>query len=223
MDTSTDKPSARATAPEPVLQHNHPRGVREMEVGRDPDGRRIIQVIQDRETTYSVRCKACLAADVARMKGPPGKFNMETTMFLVPEPDYDGLVARAYLAARYPEAEHVVHQYNAEKLAYVKDAKVVVITRRGKNGKTGPRFKRTKDEEGTFYDAPIPPETYLDEVVESDPVNVSDCVQVTPGTMYAAESADFAELTARIAERATPFRIAPPNPPDKLFVMRLNS
>lgn len=222
METSTRKASTTDIVPAP--RHVHPQGVREVVLGYDPDsGKRIIGVVQDRVGTYVSTCKACIEADQTRMREPSTLLNIGTTMFLVPEPEYDGMVARAYLKVRYPDAENIVHAFNAEKLSYVKGSQVVVITRRGKNGRPGPRYKRTKDDEGTFYDAPIPPEEYLHEVVESDPVIVSECIDVTPATMYADQSADFSELVARIAERATPFRIAPPNAPDKLFTMRLNS
>jgi hypothetical protein len=222
METTTRK--ASTTEIVPATKHVHPQGVQEVILGYDPDsGKRIIGAVQGRKPTYSATCKACIEADQARMHEPSALLNLSTTMFLVPEPEYDGMVARAYLKARYPECENIVHAFNAEKLSYVKGSQVVVITRRGKNGKTGPRYKRTKDEEGTFYDAPIPPEDYLHEIVESDPVIVAECIDVTPATMYADQSADFSELVARIAERAVPFRIAPPNAPDKLYTMRLNA
>lgn len=223
-DDAEKRPSARAgVEPAPELKHNHPRSVREQVMGQDDNGRRIIGIVQDPAPTYYAACKACQAADKARMAAPPTITNLETTMFLIPETQYDGMIARAYINARYPEAEHVVHQFNAEKLSYTKGAQVVVITRRGKNGKLGPRYKRTKDEEGTFYDQEQPPENYIDEIVESDPVVVADHINETPGTMYSERSADFGEFVTRLAERAVPYRIAPPNPPDKLFVMRLNS
>lgn len=238
MNTETAKPpSARAGEPPPAPTqdppppppkpkppaHHHPRGVHDVNQGRDPEGRRIIVTEQDRQVTYRSDCKGCQHADRERMAAPPEPYDPSATLFLIPESDYDNMVCRAYVQSRWPEAEHVIHCFNADKLSYVKNALVVVISRRGINGKTGPRTKRTKDEEGTFYDAPIPPETYLNEVVESDPIRVDDCVRVTQGTMYAEESADFGELMARIAERCVPFRLAPPNPPDKLYVMRLNS
>lgn len=217
-----ERPSARAEKPV-ELKHQHPRNVRETIIGVDDNGRRVIGIVQDEPPSYFAACKACQAADKARMAAQPNIAHLEATMFLIPETQYDGMIARAYVAARYPEAENVVHQFSAEKLSYVKGAQVVVITRRGKNGKVGPRYKRTKDEEGTFYDQEQPPELYLDEIVESDPVVVDQHISVTAGTMYNEQSADFGQLVARLAERAVPFRIAPPNPPDKLYVMRLNS
>lgn len=205
------------------VRHNHPRGVVEIVAGYDDNNKRIIQQVPARQRTYIASCPGCIHADKARMAAEPSSHNIETTMFLVPEPEYDGMIARAYVNERYPEAQNIVHAFSAEKLSYVRGAQVVVITRRGKNGRPGPRYKRTKDEEGTFYDAPVPPETYLSEIVESDPVIVEDCITVVAGNMYTEQSADFSELIARLAERAEPFRIAPPNAPDKVFVMRLNA
>lgn len=221
-DKPAARPSARAEAPA-ELKHQHPRNVRETVIGIDDNGRRVIGIVQDEPPSYFAGCKACQAADRARMAAPPSLKNLETTMFLIPETQYDGMIARAYISARYPDAENVVHQFSAEKLSYVPGAQVVVVTRRGKNGKLGPRYKRTKDEEGTFFDQEQPPELYIDEIVESEPVVVADHISVTPGTMYSEQSADFGQLVARLAERAVPFRIAPPNHPDKLYVMRLNS
>src|ERR1700704_397708 len=156
-----ERPSARAEKPG-ELKHQHPKNIRETVIGVDDNGRRVIGIVQDEAPSYFAACKACQAADKARMTGPPNIAHLESTMFLIPETQYDGMIARAYVAARYPEAENVVHQFSAEKLSYVKGAQVVVITRRGKNGKSGPRYKRTKDEEGTFYDQEQPPELYLD-------------------------------------------------------------
>lgn len=219
-------PSARAKPPGPVpTKHEHPRSVEDVIAGTDDNGRRVIRQVQGRELTYFAGCKLCQHLDVKRMAEEPKLRNLEQTLFLVPEPEYDNMVARAYIANRYPEAMNVVHAFHAEKLSYVKGAQIVVITRRGINGKvTGPRTKRTKDEEGTFYDAPIPPDTYLAECVESEPIVVADCISVTTATMFSDQTVDMTELVARLAEVAAPFRIAPPaDPKDRMYVMRLNS
>lgn len=225
---SDDKPKTSAAATEKSDEHKHvhPQGFRDVIVGQDDTGRRIVHTIPDRTPKYLHNCKACQAEDRARMKEPPSVLNLEQTLFLVPEPEYDGQVARAYLERRYQgEARNVVSAFNAEKLAYVKGSQVVVVTRRGKDGRsTGPRTRRTRDEEGTFHDAPIPPETYLEEIVESEPITVSDCIAMTEATMFSDASVDFSELVARLAERAVPFRIAPPaDPKDRMYVMRLNT
>lgn len=222
METTTRKTSDHA----PVLKHEHPAGgMHEEVVGYDDAGRRLLRMAQDRTPTYVFKCKACQEDDRARMAAPPTLLNLEQTLFLIPEPEYDGQVARAYISARYPEAKNIVCAFHAEKLSYVKGAQIVVVTRRGLNGKiTGPRTKRTKDEEGTFYDAPIPPETYLSEVVESEPIDVASCMDVVPATMFSEQQVDMKELTSRLAERAAPFRIAPPaDPKDRMYTMRLNS
>lgn len=210
-----------------ALQHRHPSGFRDEVVGVDEQGRRQIRQVTARTATYAFNCPACIAEDKARMAAPPTftPEELETTLFLVPESDYDREICRLYIEQRYPEAKSVSHQFHAEKLAYVKDARIVVITRRGVNNKApGPGWKRQKDEEGKWQDFKIPPETYLNEVVESAPIFVADSMSVVPATMFSEGSVDLTELTSRVAERAYPFRIAPPaDPRDKMFVMRLNS
>lgn len=221
------QPSAAAT-------HTHPPQFRDVQTGIDPDsGKRIISTIQGRTPTYMVTCAACRAADRERMSGPPAALDFARTIFLVPEPAYDNRVARAYIEKRYGNAAlvgdesglNIVHSFQAHKLTFVKGAQVIVVTRRAKNGKmVGPATKRSKDEEGTFYDAPIEPETYIDECVESAPILVSDCITVQPATMFTEQQIDMTELVARLAEVAQPYRIAPPSDPaDRMYAMRLNS
>ncbi|HEX6464227.1 MAG TPA: hypothetical protein VFZ98_07240 [Vicinamibacterales bacterium] len=234
MSTSKARPAAPSDSPAlpgveatSALQHRHPSGFRDEVAGVDEQGRRIIRQIAARTPTYVFNCPACVAEDKARMAAPPTLTAAEigTTLFLIPESDYDRSICALYVRERYPDAQSVSHQFHAEKLAYVKDARIVVVTRRGLNGKTpGPAWKRQKDEEGKWEDFKLPPETYLNEVVESSPIIVADCMDVVPATMFSDGSVDMTELTARVAERAYPFRIAPPaDPRDKMFVMRLNS
>lgn len=236
METTTRKTSDPVPAakyerteksePSAPLKHIHPVGVREEETGKDDNGKRIIRIVPEREATYLVSCKACQAEDKARMAAPTTLLNLDSTLFLVPEPEYDGMVARSYLRERYPEETlNTASSFHAEKLTYVKGAQIVVVTRRGQNGKTtGPRTKRTKDEEGTFHDAPVPAETYHDEIVESAPVIVEECMDVKPATMFSEQVVDMRELIARLSERANPYRIAAPaDPKDRMYVMRLNS
>lgn len=227
-DAQLPTPKTEAKNPDGPAVHVHPTGIVEEVFGVDEQGRRQLRIVPDRTPTYISTCKGCKADDKARMAAPPSPKvleHLEQTLFLIPEPEYDALVARAYIATRYPDAGNIVCAFHAEKLSYVKGAQVVVVTRRGINGKQpGPRSKRTKDEEGTFYDQPIPPDTYLAEIVESEPIIVADCMDVVPATMFSEQSVDMREFTARLAERAHPFRIAPPSDPkDRMYVMRLNS
>jgi hypothetical protein len=221
--------SARAKPIEPEdktpPKHVHPTGVREEVIGYDDLGRRQLRAVADRTPTYMVTCKACIADDRKRSLEAPAALDIDHTLFLVPEPAYDNSVARAYVLSRWPEAVNIVSAFHAEKLSYVKGAQIVVITRRGLNGKLpGPSTKRTKDEEGTFHDEPIPPDTYLRECVESAPIVVAECMDVVPATMFSEQSVDMRELVARLAEVAQPYRIAiPADPKDRMYVMRLNS
>ena len=225
-EMSTSKITQREA---PVEAHKHPRGVRDEITGFDDLGRRIIQQVQDRVPTYVFNCKACQAEDRARMEAPPTlkPRDYEVTLFLVPESEYDNSVCRAYLAKRYPELEQsqasIVSAFHAEKLTYVKGAQMIVVTRRPKSLR-GPGLRRIKDDENKWIDVPVPPETYIDDVIESAPLVIDECLDVKPATMFSEQSVDMTELVARLAERAFPYRIAPPaDPKDKMYVMRLNA
>lgn len=214
--------------PEKKYEHNHPHGVRDEVVGIDEQGRRMIRQVSDRVPTYVHSCKACMQEDRARMQAAPTltEDDMNRTMFLVPESDYDQKVCRAYIANRYPEAKSIVSQFHAERMSYVKGAQIVVVTRRALPGRLlGSGYKRMQDEETKgWFDMPVPPETHLHEVVESPAIVVSECMLVKPADMFSEQSIDMTELVARLAERAHPYRIAlPADERDRMFVMRLNS
>jgi len=186
-----------------------------------------VRVIHDRTPTYIFSCKGCIADDKKRMDAPPtlNEVALDKTLFLIPETEYDQAICRVYLKTRYPEATNIVAQFNAERLSYVKGAQIVVITRRGKNGgMPGPGTRRQKDAEDVWKESKIPPETYLDELVESAPILVEECMNVVPANMFSDQDVDMRELIARLSERAYPYRIAcPADPRDKLYIMRLNS
>jgi len=212
-----------------ALAHKHPSPIVERILGHSDEGRRIIAPVQGRTATYIFSCKACQAEDKERMAGPAlTEEQLANTMFLVPEDTYDQSVCKAYLEKRFGSLDtlHIVPQFNAEKLSYVKGSQIVVVTRRGLNNKSpGPSGKRIKDAEDKWVEIKIDPSEYLHEVVESSPVIVSECIEETTATMFTDRSTDMTELVARLAERAAPpHRIAvPADPRDKLYVMRLNT
>lgn len=214
-------------APLFALEHKHPHGMRDEIVGVDEQGKRVVRQVPARAPLYVFNCPACVAEDKARMAAPPTMTpaEIETTLFLIPESDYDRSICSMYVHQRYPNVTNISHQVHAEKISYVKGARIVVVTRRGLDGKPpGPGWNRRKDEEGKFEDFKVPPETYLHEVVESAPILVADCMDVIPATMFSEGSVNMSELVARLAEHAFPYRIAPPaDSRDKMYVMRLNS
>lgn len=240
---TTSKISARAEAPlapaliegsappptQTAIAHKHPSPIVDRVLGLTDEGRRIIAPVQGRTATYIFSCKACQAEDKERMAGPQlTEAELANTMFLVPEDSYDQSVCKAYIEQRFGSLEglHIVPQFNAEKLSYVKDSQIVVVTRRGLNGKApGPSGKRVKDIEDKWVESKIDPAEYIKEVVESSPVIVGDCIEETTATMFSDRSVDMSELVARLAERAAPqHRISvPAHPNDKLYVMRLNT
>lgn len=230
-EVSTSKISARAgyEPPPPVAapaKHKHPAGVRDVLAGHDDQGRRIVQTVPARIVTYRFDCKACQQEDAARMAAPPtlSPADYERTIFLVTDGAYDGSVARAYIKQRYggevPRA-NVVSAFHAEKLAYVKDVKIIVFARRGKNGEVpGPSARRQKDAEEVWKETPIPPDTYIDEVVESSIIDLTDCLGYVAATMFTEQSIDLRELVDVLSERAYPHYIAIPTEGDKMYAMR---
>ena len=232
-DQEPERPRARAAFaplkvdPDKPPEHEHPRGMNDVIAGVDEQGRRIIHSVPARVATYKFDCPRCMWDDDKRMRELPALSDDElnATLFLVPESSYDASVCRAYITRRYPGKRNIASAFNAEKLSYVRGAQIVVITRRGLNGQPpGPGSKRTKDEEGKFADTAVPPETYLDELVECAPIVIADCMDVVPATMLSEGSVKLDELIARLSEHVYPYRIAlPVHKDDKLYVMRGNS
>src|SRR5882672_6770382 len=189
-EMSTSKVSARVQE-EKAPEHKHPQGVCDVVVGHDDQGRRVIQQALERKATYRSDCRACQLEDKKRMDSPSRltAAEMETTLFLIPEPDYDNLVARQYLKRRHQNAKNIVAAFHAEKLSFVKDAQIVVISRRGKDGNPPQTaWKRQKDAEDVWQETKLPPETFIDECVESEPIMVSECLDVVPATMFSEQS-----------------------------------
>lgn len=205
--------------------HVHPSGVCDRIVGEDRDGKPIIREVPARTPTYVFNCKACQWEDRERMKAPTEVLDLDSVLFLVPESDYDQKVCRAYVSKRYPEVTSVTDKFHAERLSFVPNARVVVVTRRAKPGKQlGPRFKRKKDAEDVWQEWEVEPETYLDDVVESAPINIRECLHVQPAGMFSDQKLDLSELIARLSEVAYPYRIAiPAHPDDRMYVMRNNT
>lgn len=214
------KPSAAPT------RHEHPP-VHHTVVDDVIDGGRRITRTQERDrSVYFAGCRLCQLQDRERMQTEPPPIDFERTLFFVPETDYDQQIARAYILHRYgEEAQNIVHAFNAEKLTYVRGAQIIVVVRRALPGKMlGKREKRIKDEEGKWDDQPVPPETYLNEIVESAPIIVEDVVRVTKADMYNEGSVDMSELIERLGELVFPNKVQlPADPRDKMYVMRANT
>lgn len=234
-DVIGERPKARAVFippskpidPNKPPEHEHPRGMRDRLSGFDDQGRRIIVSEPARVATYKFDCPRCLWDDAKRMENAPtmDEDELGCTLFLIPESQYDHAVARAYVAKRYPGKRNVAASFHAEKLAYVRGAQIVVISRRGQPGlPKGPSTKRAKDEEGVWCDMPVAPETYINECVESAPIVIADCMDVVEATMMTEQTINLDELVARLSEVVAPYRIAlPVHKDDKLFVMRDNT
>lgn len=226
---SAEEPKPSAAAPEqPALcpAHLHPEGVREAYAGEDREGRPIWRTVPARTATYIFNCKACIWEDRKRMNSPSELMDLGTVLFLVPESDYDQQVCRAYLERRYPEQQlSISATFHAERLSFVPGARIVVVTRRARMGtRPGPRSRKRMDAEGVWQEMDIDPMTYLEEVIESEPVNVRECIRITDGSMFSDQQVDMSELVTRLCEYAYPYRIVSPvHKDDRMYIMRANT
>lgn len=188
--------------------HQHGNG-RVEEAWIDEDGRRRTRPAQGPIPKYVFSCKACIAEDAKRMAAPSSltEDDMENVVFLIPERNYDATVAQAYLAKRYPGMSlFATSTIRPARLALHKGAKIVVVNRRPVPGTSmvGPSSIQTEDRHGTAIEKPVPPSDYLNEVVESEPITVSDALAAAPGSMFADQSIDLTELCLRLCELAQP-------------------
>lgn len=164
------------------------------------------------DTNYQHTCKACRAADAERSKPEThsvSEDDLERTTFLIPESPYDNAVCRAYLSAKYPDAQYIGNSLDLQKVAGWPDSEQIVVVRRDTWPKTpGKGFRKEKDEMGKWIDIPIEPETYISEVVESAPVLLRDAREVTKADRFTKSQTNMAVLLRRLAElMAPPYRI----------------
>jgi hypothetical protein len=191
-----------------VSVHQHGTGKCE-EMWVDEDGRRRVRPAQGRVPKYAFNCKVCKTEDAKRMAAAPTLTDedIEHTVFLVPERAYDQRVAREYLAKRYPGRElFMTADIRPARLAMHKSSKIVVVTRRALpgNSSVGAEVKKTEDRHGSTIDVPVDPAEYVSEVVESAPVDVSECVSAAQGTMFSDSVVDLSELNAHLCDLALP-------------------
>lgn len=222
-----DELPTMATQPDESVKppHKHPFGAITKHIGNDEQGRPVYVQEPGPAAGYIFNCKGCMWEDRQRLRETPNLPDLETVLFLVPRVEYDEKIAREFIGRRYPDAIHIGSAFNPERLIYVPNSRIVVITRRALPFKnTGPRYKRRQDEEGKWVEWEVEPEQYLSEIVESAPIVVADCIHVDQGTMFSDQKLDLSGLIARLAEVAFPYKITVPgHPDDKLYYMRLNT
>lgn len=164
---------------------------------------------------YLNTCKACRADDAAR-SAPDVRAVREDdiarTTFLIPETPYDNSICRAYLAEKYPEAGYIHHKLDLAKLGGWAEGEQIVVVRRDTWPKQpGPGQTREKDEEGKWQYNAVPPETYLNEIVEMAPIDVRATMVVTKADRFTKSALDIKPLIARLAElMCLPYRIDMP-------------
>lgn len=203
------KPVGKATkkANDPTV-HTHGDGRCE-EQWTDDEGRRRTRPAQGRIPSYVFNCKACMAEDAKRMAAPPviTEDDLEHVVFLIPERVYDSRVVRAYLSKRYPGMELLaMSDIRPARLAMHKGARIVVVNRRYLPGNSvlGPQIIQAEDRHGGVVETPVDPAQYIGEVVESAPLDVSECVMSSQGSMFSDATVDLKELCLRLCDLAAP-------------------
>lgn len=189
-----------------VTKHQHGNGM-VAQIHFDEDGRRRSTQVQGRIPDYVATCKACIAEDQKRMAAAAPELDLDSTLFLVPEGGFDALVARAYLAQRYPGQDlAVLDTIRPARLAVRKGVMIVVVTRRVLSGQlqVGSPKRLVEDKRGDVTEVDVPPTEYLAEIVESAPISVDDCVNATSATMFQDAQLDLTGLCLTLCDLAAP-------------------
>lgn len=156
------------------------------------------------------------ASEDARIAAP------KDTVWLVPDIDYDKQVIQKYLAAKYRDIprDMIQVQVNMQALPHVPTMQIIVCVRRQKDefSPLGPSNRVVFDQaRQSNRHEPIPPETYIDEVFESEPVRVGEYVKVTPGMIFRPQETDLNPLIDRLCALAAPCRVTPQCKPDVML------
>lgn len=168
---------------------------------------------------YQNTCRACRMADAERSR--PGycaiaEKDLGRTTFLVPDTPYDALVCRAYLTEKYPDARYIGSSLDLGKLGGWAEGEQIVVVRRDTWPKPhGVGSKREKDVEDKWEYIMVPPETYIPEVVESEPVDVKRTIELTQADRFTKSQLDIRPLLQRLSElMPLPYRIDLPRHPN---------
>ena len=169
--------------------------------------------------TYSGTCKACRAADKARSAPDVRQIaedDVPKTVFLVPDIPYEAAVCREYIARKYPDAQFITSFINLKTLGGWPPGDTIVVVRRDTWPKNhGVDRKREKDEEGRFQWVDVHPETYVHEVVEMEPLDVSRLLRTQPADRFKNAQQDNTNLINRLSEfMPLPYRIDMPRHQD---------
>lgn len=172
----------------------------------------------DPKAEYQHTCPVCREEDRKRsalnFRAIPEDDLVRTT-FLVPDSDFDNSVCRAYINHKYPYAQYVSSQIDIKRVVHYPDGEQIVIVRRD----TWPKppaaaQKKVKDAEDRWVYEPIPPESLVHEVVESEALNVRDLIVTKKADRFTKATQDNVPLLRRISElMPPPYRIDLPRDP----------
>lgn len=189
VETTKAKPT-----PTPKIEHRHP--------------------VSYRTPVYYGSCRACIIEDEKRSGADkPALYTEEEQQditFLYPEDSYEGAVCQAYMAKRYPYAPFHNSQLSLLTMLQLPAGnKIVVLKRTGKPGKPmGKRYKRSQDEEKRWADQEIDPNEYIDQVVESAPLDIRGALITHEGDRFTRANIEHTEFLDQLADLCgTGFRI----------------
>lgn len=181
---------------------------------------------------YLFGCQACRQEDLerSRINNPTIPQEMlEFTTFLVPIEDYEEQVCREYLRLKYPDAPWIGSTFDVSNLmglAADEREQLVIIRRAGLNGKgPGPGSKPVYNSENIWVrNDPVPVETYLNEVVESRPINIRASLEVVKPSRFVKSHLDKQRFVEQASSAAYPAMLQMPrHKDDVLMTLRARS
>lgn len=188
--------------------HDHGDGESIIESVNPKDGSRDFRPGKPRFAPYLSYCKACQQDDLKRQAEIRTLTDdeIDNTIFLVPPDGDDYMLAVDYLKTRYGDELIVSSDILPMRLAVHTSARVVVVTRRvaGGNKTYGSRYETIEDKKGNPVQVFVPFEKHYNEVFESKPINVSECVTGNAASYTEDGHVDVSELHRRLCEAAAP-------------------
>lgn len=159
-----------------------------------------------RDVKYSSGCKACQWEDRERWESKTPLITPEevqNTIFLVPDFHPDVLLCTQYVQNKYPDATFIGSTLNYELIAGYEGMKVVVVCRRPKHGQRfAPNWRRELGADNRWEDREVPLSELAEEVKESAPIDIAECIDVSAPSLMAKTQINPLELVNRIAEVA---------------------
>lgn len=185
-------------------------------VGHDRDRRRKRHYVAD--------CRACQLEDKARRERTEPQIpddDLYKTIFLVPDYAPERHVAELYLRQRYPQAQNMGSSINYNLVPQMPEIQIVVVCRRPEPGHVlSSHVRQQLRADNKWVEEQVPHQELAAEILESAPITVGECVDVSPMSLVSESKVNTDELVERLAEVAPGYRVFRQNPPDQLIVLQ---